>query len=181
MIDNLINIVKELKFQIFAFKNPKEINTSQNIRNYCIENACGNYGKNRTCPPNIGEVKELEKKLHSYENAIIVQNIYEIEDSLDFFGMFESKKKFDILFRELIYEIRSNYKNEDFLFLGCGGCSFCDKCSYPAPCRYPEEALSSIEGYGIDVAELIKSVGLNYINGVNTVTFIGLILINQEK
>ena len=45
-----------------------------------------------------------------------------------------------------------------------------------APCRHPEEALTSLEGYGIDVYRTSKATDLKYINGENTVTYFGIVL-----
>ena len=44
------------------------------------------------------------------------------------------------------------------------------------PCRAPEEALSSLEAYGINVYQTVKKTALKYINGQNTVTYFGAIL-----
>jgi len=62
--------------------------------------------------------------------------------------------------------------------LSAGACSVCETCTYPAgkPCRFPNQAISSLEAYGIDVANLIARSGLSYMNGPNTVSYVGLIL-----
>ena len=39
----------------------------------------------------------------------------------------------------------------------------------------PALAMSSLEAYGIDVAQLAKQAGMKYINGVNTVTYFGAV------
>ncbi|MBR2616748.1 MAG: hypothetical protein IKC56_00735 [Clostridia bacterium] len=53
----------------------------------------------------------------------------------------------------------------------------CKTCTYPtAPCRFPDRARTSMEACGINVVELAKEVGINYVNGQNTVTYFSLIL-----
>ena len=64
------------------------------------------------------------------------------------------------------------------LHLGAGGCGVCESCAKKTnePCRFPEKAMPSLEAYGINVSELAKASGMNYINGQNTVTYFGAVL-----
>jgi hypothetical protein len=67
---------------------------------------------------------------------------------------------------------------EDYFLLSNEGCGKCQSCTYPdAPCRFPEKMHHSIEGYGFIISELAKLAGIQYNNGVNTVTFFGGLLI----
>ncbi|OLN25710.1 hypothetical protein DSOL_5246 [Desulfosporosinus metallidurans] len=45
-------------------------------------------------------------------------------------------------------------------------------------CKFPDKAVSSVEANGIDVMALVKSSGIPYNNGKNTVSFVALILFN---
>ena len=69
-------------------------------------------------------------------------------------------------------------RQEDCLLLGAGGCRICPVCAAAEekPCRHPELACPSLESYGIQVSELAKRCGMNYLNGVNTVTYFGAVL-----
>ena len=68
-----------------------------------------------------------------------------------------------------------------FLHLGCGGYQLCRRCAKRdnQPCRFPEKALPSMEGYGIDVYNTVKDTQLKYTNGENTVTYFGIILFSE--
>jgi predicted metal-binding protein len=149
----------------------------KSVREACLVNSCGKSGRCWTCPPHLGEFDELREKLLSYEGAVLVQYIAELEDSWDFEGMTEAAVKHNKLIRDL-GQRASQLPNLDILSLGCGGCGFCEKCTCPdEPCRSPENALGSVEGYGLDVKALVESVGLNYINGAKTVSYVGMVLV----
>ena len=61
-----------------------------------------------------------------------------------------------------------------YLILSNEGCDLCKNCTYPdAPCRFPDRAHGSLEGYGIFVNKLAEQAGINYINGVNTMSYFG--------
>jgi len=68
-----------------------------------------------------------------------------------------------------------------FLLLSCGGCHLCETCAKreDKPCRFPDQALSSLEGYGVDVYNTTKDTDLKYINGQNTVTYFGMVLFSE--
>lgn len=143
------------------------------LRQLCESNQCGNYGTNWTCPPYVGDIDTLMAQLKKYKQAIIFQKIYKLEDSFDIEGMQSSLHNF----RELTNTISNALKplTEDFLTLSAGGCGICDRCTARdhLPCRNPDLAYASLEAYGIQVTELSRVCGLNYINGQNTVTFFG--------
>ncbi|MHB0997599.1 MAG: DUF2284 domain-containing protein [Armatimonadota bacterium] len=144
----------------------------------CAANACGKYGRCWTCPPNNGTPEELKSTLAKYSSGILVQNITALEDSWDFEGMTAAMKIHNDMMREVAAKIRSEYPDADVLTLGCGGCGYCEKCSCPdSPCLFPEQAISSVEGYGMDARLLVQSCGLSYINGADTVSYVGLFLI----
>ncbi|MEG1427664.1 MAG: DUF2284 domain-containing protein, partial [Oscillospiraceae bacterium] len=65
------------------------------------------------------------------------------------------------------------------LYLGAGGCGLCDTCAIVTgePCRFPENALASLESYGVSVSELATACGMRYINGANTVTYFGAVFV----
>ena len=61
--------------------------------------------------------------------------------------------------------------------------AFCPRCAKrdELPCRHPDEALSSLETYGVAVSQLAELAGMKYINGVNTVTYFGACFFNGLK
>ncbi|MBQ1962037.1 MAG: DUF2284 domain-containing protein [Clostridia bacterium] len=148
---------------------------SQSVVDACRANLCGKYGTCWTCPPGVGEMSVLEKRIKSYENAAVFTCKYSLEDSFDFEGMVEGQKQTRNIFREILSSLSA--AGESFYALGCEGCDICEKCTYPdAPCRFPEKAIPSIEACGISVVELSKLIGVNYNNGPCTVTYFCMIL-----
>ena len=58
----------------------------------------------------------------------------------------------------------------------------CAACTYPdAPCRFPQRLHHAIEGYGLNVSELARQAGVRYVNGPNTVTYFGAVLMNERE
>ena len=155
-----------------------QLRTFDYVRASCAANACGRYGRCWTCPPDLGEQAELAAQLQSFPGGVVIQNITKLEDSWDFEGMMAAARAHNQMMRELGRQWAAEYPERRFLALGCGGCGYCEKCTCPeAPCRVPDQALASVEGYGLDVKLLVESCGLSYINGQNTVSFVGAVLV----
>lgn len=148
------------------------------VREACLQNACGKSGRCWTCPPHLGELSDLEARLRLLPGGVLVQTIAPLEDSWDFEGMAAASHAHNARMRELGRKLAQQYPNCATLVLGCGGCGFCEACTCPDdPCRHPEEALGSVEGYGIDVKSLVESVGLQYVNGARTVSYVGAVMV----
>lgn len=140
----------------------------------CESNACGNFGKCWTCPPDVGNIDELIAEAKKFDGVVVYQTVRDLEDSYDFEGMMEAGR----LHNELAERITDAFADREFtktLHLGAGGCRICEVCSkrQEEPCRYPDRAMASLETYGVDVSQLASAAGLKYINGQDTVTFFG--------
>jgi predicted metal-binding protein len=147
------------------------------FRDICKSNGCGNYGKCYMCPPDVGGIEELIEKAQTFDNAVMYQAIYAIEDSFDFEGMQAAGKAFNLCARR-IHEKAKEMFQEPWLHLAAGGCRTCETCAKREnlPCRSPGEALASLESYGVDVYRTSSRAGLKYTNGANTVTYFGMLL-----
>ena len=157
----------------------EDITTDRAFREMCEKNSCGVYGKCYMCPPDVGDIDELMAEVRNYEYALVYQTVTELEDSFDFEGMIDAKKRTYPLAQSLrkVFEEQNLSK---VLHLGAGGCGVCEKCAKVTgePCRFPEKALPSLEAYGFNVSELAKTAGMKYINGQDTVTYFGAVLFN---
>lgn len=169
------------KIEDMGFSNVRKIKVSDitfepSLIDLCKLNTCGNYGRCYTCPPLVGETDKLIEKAKSYENAIIFQKIYQLEDSFDIEGMGEGSRDF----KERLQKVNELAKKEipACLVLSAGGCKLCERCGAidNIPCRFPDKALASLESYGMNVSKLAAACGVNYINGQNTVTYFGGVL-----
>ncbi|MEI6100979.1 MAG: DUF2284 domain-containing protein [Eubacteriales bacterium] len=166
--------LKDLGFNQYAFVDPKEIPFSKEVRDMCAMNSCGRYNTNWQCPPGAGEVEKLEARAKSYTDALLFNAIYPLEDSYDFEGMMAAKDLFTELCSKALVAVRESAP--DSYVMGAGGCSLCEKCTYPdQPCRFPQKAIASMEACGIDVYSTSGKFDFKYINGVNTVTYFGIV------
>jgi len=145
------------------------------VRKLCEQNSCGKFGSCWTCPPAVGDIEILHVRAMEFNHFLFFYKVYPLEDSFDWEGMMESVKDF----QRRMFKLRKDVRNQDsefvFLMLGAGACMFCETCTYlqQKPCRFPEEALISIEAFGIDAMKMMKDNRMKYNNGPNTVTYIG--------
>jgi len=156
-----------------------EVETDASFREMCESNSCGMYGKCWTCPPDIGPFDKLQEQLGSYQYLLLYQTVGELEDSFDFESMQQWGENHNQLAQKLRHYFDENQVS-DCLHLGVGGCRLCPVCAKRSgePCRHPEQALSSLEAYGIYVAKTAEKAGMKYINGKDTVTYFGGIFFN---
>lgn len=152
------------------------------FRDICASNTCGGYGKCWMCPPDIGPVEELMKQVQRYSFGLLYQTIGQLEDSFDLEGINEATRVHTRTSQKL-QQLIAPRMEEEFLHLSCGGCHLCERCAKQddQPCRQPDRALSSMEGYGIDVYNTTKGTGLKYINGPDTVTYFGMVLFGGQE
>ena len=150
------------------------------LREFCKQNACGKYGNNYTCPPHVGEIDVLIEKLKGFKKAVILQNIYPLEDSFDFDGMMEAKANHDKMTYEIADKIYDELGYHETLILGAGSCILCETCGAETgkPCPNPQKSLSSLEAYGINVSKIEEISDMKYINGVDTVTYFSGVFFN---
>ena len=146
------------------------------FRSMCESNACGNYGKCWMCPPDIGDIASLMDQIRAFDYVLVYQTVGVLEDSYDFEGMMEAGQRHNHLTQQLA-GIMTSESFQQILHLGAGGCRLCPKCAKKdnLPCRHPDQALSSLEAYGINVSKLAETCGMKYINGQNTVTYFGAV------
>ncbi len=155
---------------------------SASFRDICATNACGKYGRCYMCPPDVGEIEELIAMVRRYPRAVVYQTISPLEDSFDHEGMVDASANHAQLSQRL-QKKAEGILAPGFLHLSCGGCRLCDPClkQEGLPCRYPDQALPSVESYGIDVYNTVKDTSLKYINGQNTVTYFGMLLFDEAE
>lgn len=159
----------------------KDIEFEPQFRAMCEQNACGMYGKSWMCPPFVGDHIQLIEQAKQYQHALVYQIIGQLEDSYDFEGMMETGEAMN----QLTMSIRKAFQDLpefETLFLGAGGCRICPTCAKreEQPCRFPDQALASLEAYCINVSKLAPMAGMKYINGQDTVTYFGTVLLKRR-
>lgn len=177
-IAKLLDYLQTLGVSRSAHIDTRDIPFNPDFRKQCEQNVCGNYQKNWMCPPNVGDFAELKENALQYKQGIVFQTVHQLEDSFDFEGMQEGMEAQNKILRAFLGWIEENNLLTDFLSLGIGPCPVCSRCSIldGQECRLPEQAVASVEAYGIDVTSLVKHCGIPYNNGVNTVSYVSLVL-----
>lgn len=127
-------------------------------------------------PPAVGTIEQCQRECLSYDKAMVFNAKYDLEDSYDFDGMRKGHKDFKDLCDRLHIAVKSNYPN--YLLLSNESCLRCEKCTYPeSGCRMSDVLFPALEGFGVNVSELASLSKIRYINGENTVTYFGMLLV----
>lgn len=181
LYDRILKDVRALDLTAAAILRTGDIRFHQEFRTLCSRNRCGRYGVNWTCPPALGPIEACIERARRYPAGILVQWIQPLEDSLDIDGMEAGRLHLDEIVRSVRDLVIRETGRSDVLALGAGGCTLCDPCTFRAgePCRHPDQALSSLEAYGMDVAALMKQSGFEYGWGGDRVFYAGLVLFHE--
>lgn len=140
------------------------------VRAMCEKNTCHKYGKCWSCPPGCGDLETCREILARYRGGILVQTVGELEDAMDGEGMMETEARHKEYFIKFEKYLRETWP--DMLAIGAGCCTKCKVCTYPdAPCRFPKQAFSSMEAYGMLVTQVCKANGLQYYYGPCTIAY----------
>lgn len=176
MVETIIKLALECGVKGAQYLPGNAVITDPVFRRICEGNACGKFGRCYMCPPFIGPIEELMEKVKQYPHAVLYQTVGTLEDSFDFEGMMAAGQNHNQCSQKLRKKLEGLLPGH--LHLTGGGCHLCERCAKldDLPCRYPGEALTSLEGYGIDVYRTSKATDLKYINGENTVTYFGIVL-----
>ena len=183
--DTLFEALKAAPIALGAYKtgiiDAREISLDCAFRAMCEANSCGMYGRCWMCPPDVGDIDVLISEVAEYDYALVYQTVTSLEDSFDFEGMIEAKKRTYPIAQKL-RDVFRECGVERVLHLGAGGCGVCETCSRRTnePCRYPERAMPSLEAYGVNVSRLADAAGMRYINGQDTVTYFGAVLFSLD-
>jgi len=182
-INNMVRDALQLKATHAAIVEVADIKFDEAFRTFCEKNTCGSYNKNWMCPPVVGPIGDLKERVLNFKQGLLVQTVYELEDSFDWEGMISATESHTKIFRTICKTIEDTYKLPEILPLNVGPCTFCTECTFlkDEPCRFPEKAMFSVEACGIDVMELEKSCGIPYYNGKNTVSNVGLLLFKVDS
>ena len=168
-IKEIIAKAKEIGFEEAVVLDVSGLQTCEWVRSECASNKCKAYNNNWTCPPTCGTLEECAERMGHYQRGIVMQTVGQLEDTFDVEGFVETEKNHRSRIIEFNEYLHSVYP--DSLCLGAGGCRICAKCNFPEPCRFPEKAISSMEGYGLFVTQVCKDNDLAYNHGPNTLTY----------
>ena len=179
--EELVKIALESDAANAAILDTESIQFHEDFRKACEMNFCRKYDTNWMGPPAIGPIQDLRQKAVRYQQGLLFQTVHTVASNFDMKGMLAAAKIHEKVFRTLLARIRKEFPEEEILPLNAGCCSLCEECGYVTqePCRHPDQAVSSVEAYGINVIALQKSAGLPYYKGKESVIYVGLILFNK--
>lgn len=173
---DLVTEALDFGFSHAGAMDPATLMPRTEVRLMCAADRCQSYGRSWTCPPALGPLTESRRTLERYRSGLLVQTTVELDDPFDYEAMWdagERQKELLVGFRE---ELWTPYP--DLVALGNGACTICPDCTYPAaPCRHPEEAIWSMEAFGLVVSDACTANGLPYYYGPNTLTYTGCYLL----
>lgn len=177
--DTIVEDVIKLGFSHAGLAEISTLKVMKEVREMCAVDKCRAYNRTWTCPPGCGTLEECSDRMQQYDWGVLVQTTAELEDSMDYEAMMDAEADQKANSKELLKELREVYP--DVLALCSAGCDICKTCTFPdAPCRFPEKALSAMEGYGLLVSDVCKQNDLKYYYGPNTVTYTALFLIKEQ-
>lgn len=163
----------------FSHSGPLDASTlvlMPEVRDMCAADKCHLFNRSWMCPPACGTLEENGEKLAAYSHGILVQTTAQMDDDFDYEAMQEAEKKHKKEFRTLQIELLKEFPS--LLALGAGGCTLCPQCTYPdEPCRFPDEAISSMEAFGLLVSDVCTKNNLPYYYGPGTLTYTGCFLL----
>ena len=117
-----------------------------------------------------GTLEECKQRVRKYKLGILVQTVGQLEDSMDGEGMMRTEAMHKASFYSLEKDLRKFYPN--MLPIGAGCCTKCKTCTCPdAPCRFPDQAFSSMEAYGMLVMQVCQANHLDYYYGPGKIAY----------
>ena len=180
-MDMLLQRVEELAIQlgigVCVELDPRELVPEERIREYCYENKCGNYGNHYMCPPHVGAVEDIRRRLARYRRGVLLQYSQPLDVRNDWQGLLRTKTDFQRKVLRLEEFLRNEGHTEAWGMMG-GSCTLCDACKAKTgePCPYPGEARASLESLAIDVLALLAKRGLDNEFRPDRITWTGCVL-----
>lgn len=177
-MEKWIDLARELGFTHAAPLDVATLKPMDMVRSMCAEDKCRAYGKNWTCPPYCGTPEQCAEQLAGYRQGILLQTVGKTEKTIDTRAYARIEQQHLARFHSLAKQLRQEHP--DALCLGSGGCRLCGSCAWPEPCRFPREACSSMEAYGLFVTQVCRDNGLSYHHGEKTVTYTACVLFGHR-
>ncbi|MBS6195530.1 MAG: DUF2284 domain-containing protein [Clostridiales bacterium] len=162
-----------------VFMDVKDFVFKRELRKYCEENLCGNFGKNVSCPPICGTPEEMEEKVKKYSRALVLETVNQVNNMYDAEEIKKVRKFHNDITREYIEKLRAD--GVEGLAMMAGPCAACEHCAGEAGggCRFPEKLASCLSAYCVEVEKLANYCGLPYWCGENKVGFFSVYLVNR--
>ena len=145
-------------------------------RMLCRTNVCKNYNTSWTCPPNCGSSEYCIERINSFRDADVIMRKYSNVDFSDTVALDKIMNGFRDICRNVMVGCRKN--GFDVIAFADGPCSYCKECAFikGKKCYHPDMQVPSVSGYGINMTEYMKSIGIEFSFSKDSVTLYGVIL-----
>lgn len=174
----LLRLACETGFSHFGLFRTESLSFRQEVRDMCKAGRCGSYGTRWTCPPYCGTLEESAEIAKKFNSGIILQMTGNMEDDFDVACIQETEQAVKDKLTVFVKHLRE--KHITCLPMTAGTCTKCETCTCPElPCRFPEEAFSSMEAYGLIVSDVCTLANVKYHYGSQTITFTTCVLFND--
>ncbi|MFH0781434.1 MAG: DUF2284 domain-containing protein [Pseudomonadota bacterium] len=142
-----------------------DIVVEEELADRCRQPRCENYGLSRNCPPHVAGPAAFKKQLVAYEYALF----FKIDVPSEVLYSSDSRELFQLL-HEIAAGIELSaiasgmaqaraYAGDSCKRVFCHDQVDCLALTVLGECRHPQSARPSMSGVGINVAELLRSVG----------------------
>lgn len=182
MEQELIALAEEEGFLVSLIP-AADVPVNGEFRKFCKENLCGRYGANYSCPPDCGSVESLHETLLSRKHALVIETIHPIDGYENKAAVMQAKHSHNAAVLRLMKAMRE--RGYQGFCTGYNGCPLCDPClkTKGLPCAHPEQRISCMSAYCIDVSALAARCGLPFAWDPKQLHLFGLIAFqkNGEK
>ena len=168
----------ELPLYIYAWVDPQGLEFSDRVRWIC-QNECTMYGKSWACPPGVGTVAECRQKCLSYNKALLISSLTEVEDISDLQATLATRRDHEVLTDQVGALLRES--GVEPYILSTEACAVCGRCAIldGQPCRHPDKMHPCVESQGINIIPTLEANGLEFQYGQNVVTWVSLLLFRE--
>ena len=172
--ERILQYALEEGFNEAMLVDTKSIVFDPSFRPYCEENLCGQYNANYTCPPVCGTPEEMKNRILKYENAVVLQTVWNISDYTDKAAIKHAKSEHNSATIRLVKRLRK--EGHEGIIVGASGCALCSPCAMVEgkPCKFPEFAFSCMSAYCIFVKHLADACNMTYTCEDGKLAFFGM-------
>lgn len=176
--ERLLKLAEESGF-LAAILTPEQVPIDEKFRIYCEENLCGNYGANYSCPPDCGTVEELRSRLLEEDKILIVEAIWDIDGYEDKAPIRKAKE----VHNAMVLQLKARMEKEGLIGFcsGYNGCPLCRPCKRQdeQPCVHPDQRISCMSAYCIDVEKLAGRCNLPFAWSPDKLHLFGMIAFHE--
>lgn len=171
--------LSELPLYACFFFDPKELEFSDRVRWIC-EHECSRYGNSWACPPGVGTVAECKAHCLSYSTCMVIATTTEVADISNIQETLDTRGDHEAITDQAADILRA-HGLQPFV-LSTESCEICPRCAIAdgKPCRFPEKMHPCVESQGINVVPVLEANGLEFQFGQNVVTWISMLLFNEN-